>query len=162
MLYAGYLSYEGVLHWWPALICSLTGTTIGMSITYLIGNKAGLPFLERFGKWLLITPNKLGKTKRWFDRFGNILVFIGYFIPGVRHLTGYFAGIVGAPFRTFVIYAYTGALFWCICFIGLGHLFGPRWRIVLDAAENHISKMIILACCVGIVVLIVKWRVNKK
>ncbi|MFC4305367.1 DedA family protein [Cohnella boryungensis] len=157
MLYAGYLSYTGVLHGWTALIWAFTGTTIGMTVTYFIGLKAGMPFIERFGKWVLITPSKLEKTKKWFDRYGNVLVFIGYFIPGVRHVTGYFAGIIGSPFRTFAAYAYGGALFWCVCFIGLGHAFGPQWEKVLHAIEHHSWKL-----AVAIVLLIaVIWLVRR-
>ncbi|RXZ81770.1 DedA family protein [Paenibacillaceae bacterium] len=145
MLYAGYLSYAGILNGWTALIFAFTGTTIGMTVTYFIGLKAGMPFVERYGKWVLLTPGKLEMTKKWFNRYGHVLVFIGYFIPGVRHVTGYFTGITGTPFRTFAIYAYSGALFWCVCFIGLGNLFGPQWEKLLHAIERHSWKLAIAA-----------------
>jgi len=156
MLYAGYLSYTGILNGWAAFFWALAGTTIGMTITYFIGLKAGMPFLEKFGKWMLITPSKLEKTKKWYRKYGNVLVFIGYFIPGVRHVTGYFAGIIGSPFRTFAAYAYGGALFWCALFIGLGHLFGPQWEKVLYAIEKHSWKLAIGLVVLAVFVLLVR------
>jgi len=160
MLYAGYLSYAGVLHGWTAFVWAFFGTTIGMTITYFIGLKAGMPFVERYGKWVLITPSKLEKTKKWFNRYGNVLVFVGYFIPGVRHVTGYFAGIVGSPFRTFAAYAYGGALFWCACFIGLGHVFGPQWEKVLHAIEHHSWKLAALAVVLLGLAVLIRWTIQ--
>lgn len=157
MLYAGYLSYAGILDAWKAFACAFAGTTIGMTITYFIGLKAGMPFIERYGKWMLLTPSKLDKTKKWYRKYGNALVFIGYFIPGVRHVTGYFAGIIGSPFRTFAAYAYSGALIWCALFVGLGRVFGPQWEGVLHAIEHQSWK---LAIAVSVVALAV-WCVRR-
>lgn len=97
MAFAGFLSYTGRLDFITLIIVAFTGTTVGMTITYFIGLKAGMPFIQRYGKWILFSPSKLEKTQRWFERYGSILIFIGYFIPGVRHFTGYFAGIIALP-----------------------------------------------------------------
>ncbi|WP_372631074.1 DedA family protein [Cohnella sp.] len=157
MLYAGYLSYVGILNGWKAFAWAFAGTTIGMTITYFIGLKAGMPFVEKYGKWVLLSPSKLEKTKKWYQKYGNVLVFIGYFIPGVRHVTGYFAGIIGSPFRTFAAYAYGGALIWCALFVGMGHVFGPQWERVLHAIEHHSWKLAIAAAVVAGVV----WGVRR-
>lgn len=137
MAYAGYLSYIGVLNFGWLLVVAFLGTTIGMTITYYIGLKAGLPFIKRFGKFMFLSPHKLEKTQQWFGRYGHNLIFIGYFIPGVRHFTGYFSGINALPFRKFILYAYSGALFWVILFLGLGKLFGPQWQVAFHLAEMY-------------------------
>ena len=158
MAYSGYLSYEGKLNWAILVILAFLGTTIGISITYWIGYKVGMPFFERYGKWVLLTPAKLNKAKGWFERYGNWVLFIAYFIPGVRHVTGYFSGVVRLPFRTFAIYAYSGAIFWVIIFIFLGKIFGPQWHQLFDLFESYAKKTIIAGIILLVAYLIFRFR----
>ncbi|MDQ0173035.1 DedA family protein [Paenibacillus tundrae] len=151
MAYAGYLSYKGQLDFGFLLILAFLGTTIGMTITYFIGVKAGLPFITRYGKWFLLKQDKLDKTQKWFGKYGNGLIFIGYFIPGVRHFTGYFAGIAAIPFRKFALYAYSGALFWVVLFLGIGKVFGPQWNVVFQLAHKYSAYLL---AGVGLLLLI--------
>ncbi len=160
MAYAGYLSYLGSLHFGWLLITAFLGTTIGMTITYFIGLKAGLPFVNRFGKWIFLSPRKLTKTRKWFGKYGHSLVLIGYFIPGVRHFTGYFSGMNALPFRKFALYAYSGALFWVILFISLGKMFGPQWQVVFHLAE--IYSLWIVAGITIIALIFIAYRFRKR
>ena len=137
MAFAGFLSYMGRLDFMTLILLAFLGTTVGMTTTYFIGLKAGLPFIQRYGKWFFFSPSKLEKTQRWFERYGSFLVFIGYFIPGVRHFTGYFSGIIALPFRKFALYAYSGALVWVLLFLGLGRIFGPQWMGIFHLLETY-------------------------
>ncbi|OPA75530.1 alkaline phosphatase [Paenibacillus selenitireducens] len=159
MAYAGYLAYQDQLNWVLLMILAFTGTTIGMTITYAIGHSIGMPFVRKYGKWFLLSPEKIQKTERWFGKYGNGLIFIGYFIPGIRHITGYFAGIIRLPFRKFAIYAYTGALFWVIIFIGVGKIFGPQWDAVFKVAEHY--TLYIAIAVVVLLVLLLGYRYRK-
>lgn len=144
LTYSGYLTYKGVLDLVPVLAVAFVATTLGMTLTYWIGRKLGLPFLTKYGKWFF-TEKKLAKTRKWFDRYGTGLLFIGYFIPGVRHFTGYLCGIIGIPFRSFALYTYTGAAFWVGCFVTLGHLCGPQWQMIFHAFERNAWKVAVAA-----------------
>ncbi|ASA25562.1 DedA family protein [Paenibacillus donghaensis] len=137
MAYAGFLSFAGRLDFVTLVAVAFVGTTAGMTITYFVGLKAGMPFIQRYGKWFLFSPAKLTKTQRWFEKYGSILIFIGYFIPGVRHFTGYFAGIIALPFRKFAWYAYSGAIFWVLLFLGIGRIFGPQWMGIFHLFELY-------------------------
>lgn len=137
MAYAGFLSYKGLLDWRALLLFAYLGTTMGITITYWIGKRAGLPFIKKFGKWFFLPPHKLDKTRYWFDKYGAGLIFLGYFIPGVRHFTGYFAGMIALPFRKFIMFAYSGALIWTILFIGIGKIFGPQWKYMFHLAATY-------------------------
>lgn len=137
MAYAGFLSYKGLLDFQLLIPLSFFGTTIGITITYWIGRKVGLPFITKYGKWVFLSPQKLNKTKYWFEKYGYMLIAIGYFIPGIRHFTGYFSGIIALPFRKFATYAYSGALVWTILFISIGKLFGPAWNNVFELAAKY-------------------------
>jgi len=158
MAYAGYLSYLGTLHFGWLLILSFLGTTIGITITYFIGLKAGLPFINRFGKWLFLSPHKLEKTRIWFSKFGHALIFIGYFIPGVRHFTGYFSGLNALPFRKFALYAYSGALSWVIIFLGLGKIFGPQQSVVVHLVEVYSLWIFSGLGIIALVLIIYRFR----
>ncbi|MBU5443273.1 MULTISPECIES: DedA family protein [unclassified Paenibacillus] len=158
MAYAGYLSYEGHLLWPALMAVAFIGTTIGMTITYYVGYKLGMPFIRRYGKWVLLSPAKMEKTEKWFEKYGNSLIFIGYFIPGIRHFTGYFSGIIRLPFRKFAMYAYSGALFWVIIFISIGKLFGPHWAVAFQVFEKYAMKTIVAACILLAVYLIFRFR----
>jgi len=160
MAYAGYLSYLGSLDFGWLLIMAFLGTTIGMTITYFIGLRAGLPFVNRFGKWIFLSPRKLEKTRKWFSKYGHNLILIGYFIPGVRHFTGYFSGLNALPFRKFALYAYSGALFWVILFISVGRIFGPQWQVAFHLAEMY--SLWIVGGVIIIALTFIAYRFRKK
>lgn len=156
MAFAGFLSYTGKLDFITLIAIAFAGTTIGMTLTYFIGLKAGLPFIQRYGKWFLFSQAKFEKTQMWFEKYGSILIFVGYFIPGVRHFTGYFAGIIALPFRKFALYAYSGALFWVVLFLGIGRVFGPQWIGIFHLFELY--ALWIISGAAGIVAFIVIYR----
>ncbi|WP_307397720.1 DedA family protein [Paenibacillus anaericanus] len=155
MAYAGFLSYKGVLDIQWLIPLSFLGTTLGMTITYWIGRKVGLPFITKYGKWVFLSPQKLDKTKFWFEKYGYSLISLGYFIPGIRHFTGYFSGIIVVPFRKFAAYAYSGALIWTIVFLSIGKVFGPAWTKVFELAIKYLllTSLAIVALLLGYILL---------
>ncbi|WP_458120180.1 DedA family protein [Paenibacillus sp. Z6-24] len=158
MAYAGYLSYMGTLNMALLLLCAFAGTTIGMTITYFIGKKAGLPFMRKYGKWILLPEHKLDKAQKWFNKYGYTLVFVGYFIPGVRHFTGYFSGIMNYKFWRFAAYAYSGALVWVGVFLALGKIFGPQWSMVFHWIHDYSFEAVTILVGLIIAAIIVKFR----
>lgn len=151
MTYAGFLSYSGYLSWPITVLVSAAGTTIGISITYWIGRRFGTAFFDRFGKYLLLPPAKLQKAGGWFNKHGNKIIFIAYFIPGLRHFTGYFSGIVRLPFRTFALYAYSGACFWVLTFPTLGYWLGPNWELLHKLASHPKIRIFLILAAVVVV-----------
>lgn len=158
MAFAGFLSFTGRLDFFTLIVVAFAGTTIGMTITYFIGLKAGLPFIQRYGKWFLFSPAKLEKTQRWFEKYGSILISIGYFIPGVRHFTGYFAGIIALPFRKFAMYAYGGALFWVVLFLGIGKIFGPQWMGIFHLIETYALWIALGVIAIAAFIILYRYR----
>lgn len=158
MAFAGFLSYTGRLDFLTLVVVAFAGTTVGMTITYFIGLKAGLPFIQRYGKWFLFSPAKLEKTQHWFERYGSFLISIGYFIPGVRHFTGYFAGIIALPFRKFALYAYGGALVWVIIFLGIGKVFGPQWMGIFHLFEVYALWIVSGVAALAALIAVFRYR----
>jgi membrane protein DedA with SNARE-associated domain len=127
LTYVGYNVFQGKLSFFIAFLSAFLGASVGISISYALGYKLGFPFLKKFGPKFHITEGRIELTQKLFKKHGSYLLIIGYFIPGVRHVTAYIAGISKMQFQRFMIFAFSGAFIWSITFISLGHELGERW-----------------------------------
>ncbi|MDN3016223.1 DedA family protein [Paenibacillus sp. BSR1-1] len=143
MSYAGYFVYQGKMNFILALLTVFASGGAGITVTYWIGKAGGFKLIEKYGKYIHLGPERYKKTSAWFERSGNKLLVFAYFIPGVRHFTGYISGISRIPFRKFIIPAYSGAFLWGICFITLGKVLGPEWKTFHGAASKYFVIFII-------------------
>lgn len=164
LTYTGYLSYKGILEEVPAVVLALAGAYIGVTITYFIGYKLGMPLIERYGKWLFLKPSMVEKTRKHYDKYGNKLLLISFFIPGVRQFIGYFIGIIRVPYRTFALYAYSGAGLWVITFFAIGYVFGDQWEYMFRLVEEYLKVFFIGAGALVLALLLTNRlrRSNKK
>jgi membrane protein DedA with SNARE-associated domain len=157
MTFAGYLISKGKLHYIPTVIVSVIGSFTGMSVSYIIGHKFGYPLLEKYGRKIHITKERLDGTQQWFKRFGKFALTVGYFIPGVRHLTAYSAGISKWSFRSFSLYAAPGAILWAVTFITLGTYLGEHWRVVTETIHRYLLILVVILIVAGVAV----WYIRK-
>ncbi len=74
--YGGYLVYTNHLSFLDAMIAGIFGGTIAQVFLYWIGLYGGRPFIERFGKWILISPHHLSKSEKWFNEYGPTVIFL--------------------------------------------------------------------------------------
>ena len=159
LAYAGFLSHQGDLNLPILIMLSFIGTSVGMTFQYFLGNKLGMPFIQKYGKYVFLTQKKIDMTKIWFDTYGYFLIFIAFFIPGVRHFTGYFAGIINLPFRRFAMTIYSGALFWVSFFLIGGYWLGENLEEIFQILGQHIWQILF---CMIIITLITRFRKNIK
>lgn len=138
MTYCGFLVFQGKLSWGISIIVATLGVITGITISYFISRTLGTTFFQKYGSYIHLGPDKLAKTSQWFERYGNGLLVIAYFIPGVRHITGYFSGIARIPFKKFAINAYLGALIWTGTFISLGKVLGSNWEKFHGAIKKYL------------------------
>jgi len=157
MSYAGLMVYQGQLHWGFSVLAAGAGSSLGMTLAYILGKILGRPFFEKHGARVHFGPEKLERTSKWFDRYGNGVLVIAYFLPGIRHITGYFSGIVRIPFRTYMIFAYTGAFLWTGAFISLGKLLGPKWK----EFHHTIQKYLLIAGILAAMVFLAVWMYRR-
>ncbi|KAA0764428.1 DedA family protein [Bacillus sp. SH5-2] len=157
LAYAGFLSNQGDLSLPILIILSFIGTSVGMTFQYFLGNKLGMPFIQKYGKYVFLTQRKIDVTKMWFDKYGYFLIFIAFFIPGVRHFTGYFAGIINLPFRRFAMTIYSGALFWVSFFLIGGYWLGENLDFIFTVLSQNLWKIIF-----GIIIITLITRFRKK
>ncbi|HDR7515141.1 DedA family protein [Bacillus mobilis] len=159
LAYAGFLSHQGDLSLPILIVLSFIGTSAGMTFQYFVGNKLGMPFIQKYGKYVFLTQKKINLTKMWFDKYGYFLIFIAFFIPGVRHFTGYFAGIINLPFRRFAMTIYSGALFWVSFFLLGGYWLGENLDEIFQILGQHIWEIL---SGIIIITLIIRFRKNIK
>ncbi|WP_040393496.1 DedA family protein [Effusibacillus pohliae] len=157
MTFAGFLVSKGELRYWVTLLVAFLGSIVGMSFSYLVGHRFGLPLLEKHGRKISITPEKLEKAEQWFRRFGKLTVTLGYFIPGVRHFTALSAGISKWPYPAFLLYAFPGGLLWVLTFVTLGVFLQDHWLTFSKALHKYLWLAAILAATAAII----GWRIRR-
>ena len=151
MTFAGSMTAYGHLSYPVAIAASFFGTMTGMLISYFIGRKLGKPFLNRYGKWLRLTPQRLNKAERWFQRYGIWTVSFGYFVPGIRQLTCYLAGISEVGLARYAAFAGVGAFVWCVLFISLGRRIGDNWHLIVRSVQRFFEPwMVVLLVLVAV------------
>ncbi|HVI41325.1 MAG TPA: DedA family protein, partial [Anaerovoracaceae bacterium] len=128
MTYCGFLSFQGQLNWGLSILVASLGIITGITASYFIGYRFGAPFFEKHGDRIHMGPERIRRTEEWFEKYGNGLLIVAYFIPGIRHVTGYFSGITKIPFKRFAVNAYVGAFVWAGTFISLGKILGANWE----------------------------------
>lgn len=127
MTYCGYVIYEGKMSFVLSILIATIGVGIGITLSYFIGKILEKAFFEKYGQYICMDRSRLDKVSIWFEKYGNRMLIIAYFIPGVRHITGYFSGITKVSYRKFAVNAYMGAFIWTTTFISLGKILGVNF-----------------------------------
>jgi membrane protein DedA with SNARE-associated domain len=157
MIFCGFLVSKGELSYFPTLITAFLGSLSGMSLSYFVAYKLE-HYLKRKKKAFV---EKISGLSSWFQKYGKFAIIIGYFIPGIRYITAYFAGMSEISYRHFITYAEFGAAVWTTTFITTGLYLGKQWK-KYSHLISHYSKLFIIvlaaACLVFIVYTIIKKR----
>ncbi|PYI51785.1 DedA family protein [Paenibacillus flagellatus] len=148
MAVSGHLSTLGISAIPFIIAFSYIGAIAGTTLTYYLGYKLGTPFFDKYGKYVFMNKDRIAKVSGWFDRYGDKLIFVSYFIPGLRHFTGYVSGILKVRPRTFFIYNFIGGLLWVIVYVSVGVLFGKHIETALHAISRY-STLAIIALAVA-------------
>jgi len=135
LTFVGFMSFSGQLNPVLAIFSSATGSMTGITIAYLLGRFFEAKVLVLLKKHA--GSERLEKVLNWYQKHGEKLLTVGYFIPGVRHLSGYIAGLSGLRYRNFALYSYLGALAWTSLFIVLGRTLGTRWETILPIIHRY-------------------------
>jgi len=130
MPFAGFVVWEGELTLWGITLVGALGNLFGSMIAYYVGLKGGRPLLEKYGKYILITPSKLNLADEWFSKYGQEAVLISRVLPGLRTFISLPAGITHMDLKKFIVYTFFGSLPWCFVLGYIGVLMGPEWEII--------------------------------
>lgn len=163
MPFAGFLIYQGKMHWESVILFSTLGSIIGSLISYYIGMNFGRPLIVKYGKYLLLNVHHLDLTEKFFQKFGQKTIFISRFIPVVRHFISLPAGAAKMNIWIFSLYTILGAALWNTFLTYLGYRLGSNWSLIRTYSEK--LDVIVVALIVIIVSYVIyknKKRKNNK
>ena len=158
LVLSGYLISAGRLHPAWTFLAGFTGAASGISLSYWLGRTLGHKAVGRYGKYIHLTEARTAAVQGWFQKIGNWLLSVGYFIPGVRHFTALVAGMSGLPFRVFAPYAYGGAALWVLSFLTVGYAVGENWRTALQLIHRYTWGFVFFLLIAGVTF----WRVRTR
>lgn len=140
MIPAGVSAAAGNINPFFAVLVGGVGSVVGALLNYwILGRWLGKPFLEKYGKYILITKEKYKKSEDLFLQNDAIYTFVGRFIPVVRHLISIPAGIFRMPIPLFVGLTFLGATLWCGVLVGTGYFFGDSMTTLIGKYGNEVG-----------------------
>jgi membrane protein DedA with SNARE-associated domain len=166
--YAGFLvsdqtKLEPLTHgpwgFWIVVVVATIGNTIGSLIAYAIGAWGGRPFLERYGRYLLIRHHEIELAERFFDQYGAATAFFSRLLPIVRTFISFPAGVARMPLRKFIAYSTAGAFLWSILLVYAGTVLGSNWVKIRETLQPF--DLLIAIAVVALVVLFVWLRLGR-
>lgn len=159
MPFGGYLAYTGEMNLWLVGLAGSIGCLLGSLLAYYIGSHVGRPVILKYGKYLLLSKKTLEKTEDFFERRGEITVFVARLLPVVRTFISLPAGIARMDIKKFAVYSFVGSVPWCFALAYVGYWLGPNWEDMI-----HAFRGLDIIIIIGIIVFIIWyiWYVNKQ
>src|SRR5437867_8243312 len=127
MPFSGYLVYTGELNLWLVSVAGAIGCVLGSLLAYWVGMYAGRPFIEKYGRYVLISRHDLDLADRWFARYGEAIIFTSRLLPVIRTFIAFPAGVARMNLTRFVLYTFAGSLPWCLGLAYVGQKLGEQW-----------------------------------
>ncbi|MED3622904.1 undecaprenyl phosphate transporter UptA [Neobacillus thermocopriae] len=154
--YGGFMISQGQIGWVGAVIAGTVGGTLAQLFLYWAGYYGGRPFLEKYGKYVLIKKKHIDIAEHWFEKYGAGVIFSARFIPVVRHAISIPAGIAKMSAWKFTIYTIAAVIPWTILFLYLGNVLGSNWSHIKEYAEPYVMPIIIAAVVLGAIYFLFK------
>lgn len=156
MPFGGYLVYKHPDQfniWWMGVAGAL-GCVWGSAVAYWAGMYGGRPFVEKYGKYILVRRKDLDKADAWFKKYGDAAIFFSRLLPVVRTFISFPAGISKMHFWRFIVYTFFGSFPWCLGLAYLGKILGNKWDTELKK-HFHTADAVIVAVLVVLFALYV-------
>lgn len=131
------------------VVAGVLGYQLGAIGGWLIGDRGGRPLLERRGRWFHLTPERLDRADRWFDRWDDRAVLVGRVTPVARSFVSIPAGVFEMPFARYNVLTLLGNAVWCLVLAGIGWGVGTGYK-----SFDHGFRYVEYAVVAGIVALV--------
>lgn len=142
---AGYLAFQGKMSMTVAILCGTLGSLAGAYANYFASHYLGRPLIIKYGRYVLIPPEKFERVERFFLRHGEISTFIGRLLPVVRHLISIPAGLSGMNHLRFSLYTLLGAGIWCAILTGIGYAIGENQQLIVRYSHQALLWVVMFS-----------------
>ena len=149
----------GAWNFWVVVVVATAGNTCGSLISYAIGAYGGRPFLERYGKYLLIRPHDIDLAHSFFERWGAQTAFFSRLLPIVRTFISFPAGVARMPLPKFIAYSTAGAFIWSTLLLYAGTVLGSHWIDIRHSLQPF--DLVIAVAFIALVVVFVWFRLGR-
>lgn len=133
--FAGFLISSGEMSFVFVILFATLGSLVGSLLSYYLGRYGGNRFVLRYGKYFLLNEENLINAERWFSKKGDLTIFIGRFIPLVRHVISIPAGVGKMNIKKFMIYTVIGAGIWNAFLTYVGFILGNNWEKIKQYSD---------------------------
>jgi membrane-associated protein len=139
------------------LIASLlVAVVLGDNANYWVGHLLGQRLLgAREGR--LIRREHLDRTHAFYERYGPKTIILARFVPIVRTLAPFVAGLGRMQYRRFMTFSVAGAILWVVAGISAGYFFGT-----VPFVQKNFSLVILAIVAVSLLPAVVEvlreWR----
>ena len=134
---AAYLAHaHGQMSLTGIVIAGTIGSWVGASLMYWAARLLGRPLLMRYGRYVLITPQKIEQAEAWSSHYGTMGVFISRLLPVIRHLIGIPAGIVRLDFARYSLATLIGSALWCSVLAWVGVTAGSDPEVLAGSVHR--------------------------
>lgn len=157
LIAAGALVHHGTLGPGGVLISGVLGAVAGDQIGYWAGRKGGRVFVLRWGRYVFVTPERLGRAEDFYARHGGKAVFFARFVAGLRVFGALAAGTSRMPWRAFFLYNALGGATWTTAAVGAGYLLWASIGVV----EHWLGRGSLVLAAAVVLALTLRWAYRR-
>ena len=163
---AGYVAQDQNLGLEYAITMALAGSlgsTLGAIVIYYISLKLGRKVLLRIGKYVLINEKKLERAEIWFEKHGQLAVFLGRLAPGIRELISIPAGLSKMNIIYFTFFTFIGSFIWSLSLTLVGFYLGDAWNTFAEESSDAFNIVAIsIMAIIGIILIFKIYKSRKR
>ncbi|MGW5047070.1 DedA family protein [Streptomyces griseoluteus] len=161
LLAAGVYAGAGELNIVAVAVIAFVAAVLGDNVGYVIGRTGGRAFVERWGRYILLTPQRFEAAEAFFRRHGGKIVTVARFVEGLRQANGIIAGTTGMPWHRFLAFNALGAALWVGLWSSLAYLAGSHITAVYDEIVRY-QRYVLIAVALLVAALVVRHRVRRR
>jgi membrane protein DedA with SNARE-associated domain len=152
LIIASFYSHHGHLNLGYVILLATVGCILGDNASFYIGRRLGRPFIEQYGRYLLITQKRLAYVERFFQKHGDKTIFIQRWITGVRVIGALVAGTSQMPWHRFVLFNCLGAVTWVTAISLLAFFFAVNLPHLLMILSRSGWGLLALIAAVALII----------
>jgi membrane protein DedA with SNARE-associated domain len=118
-------------------LLGILGAVLGDNIGFAIGHFGGRPLIQRYGRYIFLTPERIDRATGFFERHGGWIIIVARFIEGLRQANGIIAGMSGIHWARFLVFNVIGATLWVAVWTSVGYLSGSHINTIYETATRY-------------------------